>query len=46
MIVTNHVNWRRENLWLDRENTGNLKMQFEGVPFKGENMKTQGIWKF
>ena len=32
MIVTNHVNWHRENLWPDRENTGNLKMQFEWVP--------------
>ena len=32
VIVTNHVNWHRENLQLDRENTGNLKMQFEWVP--------------
>ena len=24
VIVTNHVNWHRENLRLDRENTGNL----------------------
>ena len=36
VIVTNHVNWHRENLCSDREknkeNTGNLKMQFERVP--------------
>ena len=32
VIVANHVNWHRENLPLDRENTGNLKMQFEWVP--------------
>ena len=31
-IVTNHVNWHRDNLPLERENTGNLKMQFEWVP--------------
>ena len=29
LIVTNHVNWHKENLQADRENTGNLKMQFE-----------------
>ena len=32
VIVTNHVNWHRENLLSDRENTGNLKIQFEWVP--------------
>ena len=33
VIFTNHVNyWHRENLWSDRENTGNLKMQCERVP--------------
>ena len=32
VIVTNHVNWHRENVLLDRENTRNLKMQFEWVP--------------
>ena len=36
VIVTNHVNWHRENLQSgrekNRENTGNLKMQFEWVP--------------
>ena len=32
VIVTNHVNWHRENLRSDRENTGNLKTQFEWVP--------------
>ena len=32
-IVTNHVNWHRENLRSDRENTGNLKTQFEWVPW-------------
>ena len=26
VIVTNHVNWDRNNLLSDRENTGNLKM--------------------
>ena len=31
-IVTNHVNWHREHLRSDRENTGNLKMKFEWVP--------------
>ena len=31
VIVTNHVNWHRGNLPLDRENTGNLKMQFDSV---------------
>ena len=35
VIVTNHVNWQRENLLSDREKTGNLKMQFEWVTFKG-----------
>ena len=39
VIVTNHVNWHRENLRSDmeknRENIGNLKMQFEWVPCKG-----------
>ena len=36
VIVTNHVNWHRENLQSDREknreNTGNLKKKFEWVP--------------
>ena len=35
IIVTNHVNWHRENLQSDRknrENTGNLKLKFEWVP--------------
>ena len=35
VIVTNDVNWHRENLRLDRENTGNLKIQFEWVPCIG-----------
>ena len=26
VIVTNYVNWHRENLRLDTENTGNLKV--------------------
>ena len=30
--VTNYVNWHKAHLWLDRENTGNLKIQFEWVP--------------
>ena len=34
VIVTNRVNWHRENLPSDREKTGNLKMQFECVPCK------------
>ena len=34
IIVTNYVNWHRENLRLDRENTGNLRIQFEWVPCK------------
>ena len=36
VIVTNQVNWHRRNLWSDREknreNRGNLKMQFDWVP--------------
>ena len=32
VIVMNHVNWHRENVWSDRENTGNSKTQFEWVP--------------
>ena len=32
LIVTNHINWHRENLWSDRESTGNLKMKIEWVP--------------
>ena len=35
VIVTNHVNWHRENLRSDRENTGNVKMKFEWVPCLG-----------
>ena len=34
-IVTNYGNWHREILRLDRENTGNLKIQFEWVPWYG-----------
>ena len=33
VIVANCVNWHGENLRLDRENTGNLKIQFEWVPY-------------
>ena len=32
VIVTNYVNWRRENVGLGRENTVNLKIHFEWVP--------------
>ena len=32
VIVTNYGNWHREKLQLDRESTGNLKIQFEWVP--------------
>ena len=39
VIVKNHVNWHRENLWSDRggggggmENTGNLETQFKWEP--------------
>ena len=32
VIVTNDVNWHRENLRSDREKSGNLKMQFDWVP--------------
>ena len=32
VIVTNHVNWHREYLQSDRENTGNLKIQVKWVP--------------
>ena len=33
-IVTNHVNWHRENLQSDGENTGNMKIHIEWVPCK------------
>ena len=32
VIVTNYVNWQRENLRSDRENTGNLKYNLSGYP--------------
>ena len=32
VILTNYVNWHRENLQSDRENSGNLKIQFEWGP--------------
>ena len=32
VIVTNHVNWHRENLQLDREKTGKTQGQYEWVP--------------
>ena len=32
VIVTNHVNWHRENLRSDREKTGNFEVQFEWAP--------------
>ena len=32
VILTNYVNWDRGKLRSDRENTGNLKIQFEWVP--------------
>ena len=41
VIVTTHVNWHMENLQSDRgekkENTGNLKMKFEGYPVDNIN---------
>ena len=37
LILTNYVNWHREILRTDRENTGNLKIQFEWVPCLLEN---------
>ena len=30
-VITDHVNLHRENKSSDRENTGNMKMQFEWV---------------
>ena len=30
--MTNYVNWHRENLRSDRENTGNLKYNLSGYP--------------
>ena len=33
VIVINHINWPRENLQSGKENTGNLKMQFEWAPW-------------
>ena len=35
IIVTNHINWHRDNLRLDTKNTGNLKMNFEWLPCMG-----------
>ena len=32
VIVRNDLYWHRENMWLNRENTGNSKMQSEWVP--------------
>ena len=32
VILTNYVNWHRENLQSDRENTGNLKCNLSGYP--------------
>ena len=37
VIVTNYGNWHRENLRSDRENTGNLNIQFEWVPCHGNS---------
>ena len=39
VIVTDYGNWHRENLQLDRENTGNLKIQFEWVPWDQSEIK-------
>ena len=36
VIVTNQVNWDRNNLLSDRENIGNLKMQVEWIPCLGK----------
>ena len=46
VIVTNHVNWHREYLRSDRENTGNLKMQFEWVPciYTGSQLSHSHQW--
>ena len=33
VIVTNDINWHRENLRSGRGKTGNLKRQFEWIPF-------------
>ena len=35
VIVTNYVNWHGKNLRSDMGNTGNLKIQFEWLSFKG-----------
>ena len=32
VLLTNYVNWHRENLQSHRENTGKFKIQFEWVP--------------
>ena len=42
VIVTNDVNWHRVNLRLDRENTGNLKIQFEWVPCQRPDAQSMG----
>ena len=46
VIATNYVNCHRENLQLDRENTGNLKMQFEWVPWYGGMWPLGQIWSY
>ena len=30
--VVNHLNWGRDNLWLDSQNIGNLKMKYVWGP--------------
>ena len=43
VIVTNHVNWHRENLLSDRENTGNSKTQFEWVLISSPIKALEGL---
>ena len=42
VIVTNHVNWHRENLRSHRENVGNLKLQIIWVPCKSRIVFKRG----
>ena len=41
-----YVNWHRENLAFDRENSGNLKMPFEWVPRYFEISVGIILWMF
>ena len=43
VILTNYVNWHRENLQPERQHTGNLKIQFEWVPWETTRRYTYNL---